>query len=157
MLSNEQPIRSLVSFLVAWSFLVLTVTGLVLYVVPQGRVAYWVHWSLAGLEKTQWGWVHMMFGGLFIVSGAAHLYFNWKPFSAFLAARIEGHLALKREVLIASAISVLLFVTSAWNLPPDRCRSRRRRSASRKPWARPRAGWPMRTGGQTGNRRRPGI
>lgn len=118
MLANKQSLRSLVSFLVAWSFLVLTVTGLVLYVVPHGRVAYWVHWSLAGMEKDQWGWVHMMFGGLFIVSGVVHLYFNWKPFKVFLAARVRGHLRPKREVFIASALTIALFAVSAARLPP---------------------------------------
>jgi hypothetical protein len=104
--------------LVTWSFLILTVTGIVLYVVPHGRVAYWVQWSLAGMEKDQWGWVHMMFGGVFILSGAAHLYFNWKPFTAFLVGKAKGHLALKREILIATTITVFLFVTSVMNAPP---------------------------------------
>lgn len=118
MLSNRQSLRSLVSFLVAWSFLVLTVTGIVLYVVPQGRIAYWTHWSLAGMDKNQWSWVHMMFGGVFIVSGAIHLYFNWKPFKAFLAARVRGHLKPKREVFIATGLSLLVFFTSVFRLPP---------------------------------------
>lgn len=119
MLTNKQSARSLVSFLVAWSFLILTVTGLVLYVVPQGRVAYWVHWSLVGLEKEQWGWIHMLFGGLFIVSGVLHLYFNWNTFKTFLAARVKGHLKLKREALVATVITALILVTAAWRLPPS--------------------------------------
>lgn len=118
MLSNKQSLRSLVSFLVTWSFLILTVTGLVLYIVPQGRVAYWIHWSLAGMEKEQWGWVHMMFGGVFIITGVLHLYFNWKPFKAFLAARVSGHLQLKREVFIATGLTLAIFVVSAMDLPP---------------------------------------
>ena len=68
MRKNKQSARSLTAFLVTGSFLVLTVTGIVLYVVPQGRVAYWVHWSLAGMEKDQWAWAHMIFGALFIVT-----------------------------------------------------------------------------------------
>lgn len=118
MLNNKQSWRPLASFLVAWSFVVLTVTGLVLYVVPHGRVAYWTHWSLAGMEKDQWAWVHMMFGGLFIVSGALHLYFNWNTFTTFLAGRVRGHLALKREVVIATGGTVAVFALSAMNLPP---------------------------------------
>lgn len=118
MLSSKQPVRSLVSLLVTWSFLILTVTGLVLYVVPHGRVAYWVHWSFAGMEKDQWGWAHMVFGGVFILTGIAHLYFNWKPFTAFLVGKVKGHLALKREILIASAVTVFLFATSVTNVPP---------------------------------------
>ena len=33
--------------MLTWAFIVLAVTGLVLEVVPQGRVAHWTHWSLA--------------------------------------------------------------------------------------------------------------
>jgi hypothetical protein len=118
MLKNKQSARSLTAFLVTWAFIVLTVTGLVLYVVPQGRVAYWVHWSLAGMEKEQWAWVHMMFGGVFIVTGILHLYFNWKPFKGYFAARIKGHFALKREIVVATVLTVVIFVLSAFDLPP---------------------------------------
>ena len=118
MRKNKQSTRSLIAFLVTWSFLVLTVTGLVLYIVPQGRVAYWVHWSLAGMEKAQWGWVHMMFGGVFIVTGILHLYFNWKPFKRYLADRVKGHLEMKREIYIASAVTLSIFLVSVLNVPP---------------------------------------
>lgn len=63
LIKNKQSARSLTAFLVTWSFVVLTVNGIVLYVVPQGRIAYWVHWSLVGMEKEQWGWVHSVDGG----------------------------------------------------------------------------------------------
>lgn len=110
--------RSLTAFLVTWAFVVLTVTGIILYIVPQGRVAYWIHWSLAGMEKEQWGWVHMMFGGVFIVTGILHLYFNWKPFKKYFADRVRGHLKPKQEIFVASALTAAIFAVSALNIPP---------------------------------------
>ena len=118
MIRNKQSARALTAFLVTWAFLVLTVTGIVLYIVPQGRVAYWVHWSLGGMEKAQWGWVHMMFGGVFIVTGVLHLYFNWKPFKNYFAERAKGHFEMKREVFIASGLTIAIFIVSALNMPP---------------------------------------
>lgn len=44
MTKNHQPIRSFVAFLVTWSFLLLTITGIVLYIAPSGQVE---HWSVA--------------------------------------------------------------------------------------------------------------
>ncbi len=44
--------KGFVSLLTFGSFLIMTVTGLVLYFVPHGRVAYWVDWKLLGLTKT---------------------------------------------------------------------------------------------------------
>ncbi|WP_029131881.1 DUF4405 domain-containing protein [Sedimenticola selenatireducens] len=103
MIKNKQSLRSLIAFLVTWAFVVLTVTGIILYIIPHGRIAYWTHWSLAGLGKEQWGWVHMMFGGIFIVTGALHLYYNWKPFKKYLAERVRGKLNLSHE-LVASLL-----------------------------------------------------
>lgn len=118
MLKNKQSTRSLIAFIVTWAFAILTVTGLVLYVVPQGRVAYWTHWSLFGLGKEQWGDVHMMFGGIFIVAGIIHLYFNWKPFKKFLADRVKGQLQLKQEFVIAMVFSAVIVVMSILYVPP---------------------------------------
>ena len=118
MRKNKQSSRSLTAFIVTWAFIVLTVTGIVLYVVPQGRIAHWVHWSLFGMSKDQWGWVHMMFGGVFIITGFLHFYFNWKPFKKYFADKVKDHFEIKREVLIATAITILIFVVSALNAPP---------------------------------------
>ncbi len=118
MVKNKHSIRSLIAFLVTWAFLVLTVTGIILYIVPHGRIAYWTHWSLAGLDKEQWGWIHMMFGGIFIVTGALHLYYNWKPFKKYLAERVKGELNLSRELVVSLLLTVSMVVLSIYNLPP---------------------------------------
>ena len=118
MRKNKQSTRSLTAFLVTWAFIVLTVTGLILYIVPQGRIAYWIHWSFAGMEKEQWGWVHMMFGGVFIITGFLHLYFNWKPFKKYFADRVKGHFEIKREIIVATVLTVAIFAVSAANIAP---------------------------------------
>lgn len=115
---NKLSIRSLIAFLVTWSFIVLTLTGIVLYIVPHGRIAYWTHWSLLGLGKDQWSGIHMMFGGLFIVTGVWHLVFNWKPFKRYLADRVGGHLRIRSELALASALALAILVLSALALPP---------------------------------------
>jgi len=117
-LKNKQSTRSLIAFVVTWAFGILTVTGLVLYVVPQGRVAFWTHWSLLGLSKEQWGDVHMMFGGLFIIAAIVHLYYNWKPFKKFLAERVKGRLQVKQEFVIAMVFSLIIVVMSVLHIPP---------------------------------------
>jgi hypothetical protein len=118
MVRNKQSTRSLIAFLVTWSFLALTVTGVILYIVPHGRIAFWTHWSLLGLEKEQWAGVHMMFGGIFIATGVLHLYYNWKPFKKYLAERMEGHIRVKRELVLSVALTVLVIALSVLDLPP---------------------------------------
>ena len=46
MIKDKQSTRSLIAFLVTWSFLVLTVTGIILYIVPHPTDA-----SLSGLTS----------------------------------------------------------------------------------------------------------
>ena len=118
MIKNKQSTRSLIAFLVTWSFVVLTVTGIVLYVVPHGRIAFWTHWSLFGLEKEQWAGVHMMFGGIFIATGVLHLYYNWKPFKKYLAERAKGHIQVKQELVVSVALTGLIIALSVLDLPP---------------------------------------
>lgn len=118
MLKNKQSTRSLIAFIVTWAFGILTVTGLVLYIVPQGRVAFWTHWAMLGLDKEQWGDVHMMFGGIFIVAGIIHLYYNWKPFKKFLSERVKGQLQIKQEFVVAMIFSITIVVMSVSHIPP---------------------------------------
>ena len=111
-------VRALTAFIVAWAFAVAIVTGIVLYVVPQGRVAYWTDWDLIGLAKDAWSNIHIVFGAIFIVSGILHLYFNWKPFKKYLSERTAGHVHVKREVMIASAGTVLVVIAAIAIVPP---------------------------------------
>jgi uncharacterized membrane protein len=111
-------VRALMAFIVTWAFAVAIITGTILYVVPQGRVAYWTDWHLIGLAKDGWSNIHIVFGAIFIVSGIWHLYFNWKPFKKYLSERSAGHLHVKREVVIATAGTVLVVVAAIAVVPP---------------------------------------
>jgi len=100
------------------SFILLSFTGIILYIVPHGRVAYWTRWSLFGLEKDQWGNIHIFSGLLFLVAGGFHLYYNWKPLIKYLSARIETGLHYKREILTTSLILLLIAISGIASLPP---------------------------------------
>ena len=110
--------RSLTAFIVTWAFVVAMVTGTVLYIVPQGRVAYWVDWQLIGLDKTGWGNIHIIFGAIFIAAGLLHLYFNWKPFKKYLAERAAGHIHVRKEVVISTVVTALVMAGAIADLPP---------------------------------------
>jgi len=110
--------RAFVAFTVAWSFLIATITGIVLYIVPHGRVAYWTDWRLAALNRDSWTDIHIIVGLVFILGGIFHLYFNWKPFKHHLAERVAGQVHLKREIVVATVVSVLIVITAIAKLPP---------------------------------------
>jgi len=100
------------------SFILLLLTAIVLYIVPHGRVAYWTKWTLFGLEKDQWGNIHIFAGFLFLVAGGFHLYYNWKPLIRYLNDKIETGLRYKRELMISSLILLWIIASGIWSLPP---------------------------------------
>ena len=100
------------------SFILLSLTAIILYIVPHGRVAYWSKWTLLGLEKDQWGNIHIFAGFLFLVAGGFHLYYNWKPLIKYLSGKIETGLRYKRELMISSLILLWIIASGIGSLPP---------------------------------------
>jgi hypothetical protein len=115
---NKTSTRSLVVFLMVWSFIVLTVTGLILYVAPLGCIAFWTHWRLLGLGKEQWGGLHVISGVMLLVTGALHLYFKWKPFKKNLSELLQTRLRSRQELILSLVLTLILVGLSVANLPP---------------------------------------
>lgn len=82
--------RKIISLTTFFSFVLLFVTSVVLYVTPHGRVAYWSNWQLWGLSKTQWGALHTNLGVLFTVVGVWHLVLNWSAIVSYLSRRQQA-------------------------------------------------------------------
>lgn len=110
--------RGLTSFFTLFGFLIMAVTGLVLYLEPAGRVAYWTDWRLIGLSKTDWGNIHILSSLLFIVAGAFHTFLNWKPLMNYFKDRVTTGIKLKRELVISSVVSVWIVVAALFPFPP---------------------------------------
>ena len=69
-------IRKISSLTATLSFILMLPTAIILYIVPQGRIAYWADWHLWGLTKTQWGAIHINLGLLFLITLSLHIYYN---------------------------------------------------------------------------------
>ena len=110
--------RGLTSFFTLFGFLIMSITGLVLYIVPQGRIAYWVNWKLIDLTKTDWGNIHILSSIFFIVAGAFHIYFNWKPLMNYFKDKISKGVRLKWELAISLAVAIIIVISSLYNIPP---------------------------------------
>jgi hypothetical protein len=66
-------LRRIVSLSMMLSIVGMLVSSIILYIVPQGRIAYWSGWTLLGLSKSQWGAIHTNLGFLMLVSGSFHI------------------------------------------------------------------------------------
>ena len=110
--------RGFVSVATGLSFLVMSITGIVLFITPKGRVAHWVEWRMLGLTKDQWGGLHIWFSLIFMVMAAFHIYLNWKPLLNYFRDRIRRTYALRREWLFSLIICGIVFAGTLADVAP---------------------------------------
>lgn len=110
--------RGFISLYITLSFLVMILSGIILYFAPPGRIANWSYWRFLGLLKSQWQAIHIIFTFLFIVAAGFHLFFNWKPFIAYLKTKFENKIKLRQELITSTIIVVLIFVMTLYNVIP---------------------------------------
>ena len=111
-------VKKITSLTALLSFAVMVLTSIVLYIVPQGRVAYWADWHLLGLTKTDWGNIHIAVGFLFLFTLGLHLYYNWKPLISYLKNKLRQIKVFTPEFNIAFIIVVLFTVGTYIAVPP---------------------------------------
>lgn len=110
--------RKITSLTAALSFIIVVLTSIILYIVPQGRVAYWADWRLWGLSKTDWGNIHINVGLLFLIALVLHIYYNWKPLMAYLKNRARQFKLFTRDFNTALAITLFCILGSYFLWPP---------------------------------------
>ena len=115
---NKWNGRSLASLMTAAGFLVLTLSGIVAFVVPHGRIAYWTNWQFLGLTKTDWGNVHIIGCVLFLFAGAFHVYFNWRPLTGYFLDKLRGGVRFTKELAVTLLVTIWVFVAAIYHVPP---------------------------------------
>lgn len=110
--------RALTSWVVILSFLTLTVTGTVLYVSPQGRVANPTGWNVLGLEKEEWSAIHMTLALLFVVASAFHIYFNWGVIMHYIKTASGKGFRRKREFGLGLVLTAVVVAGTILDVPP---------------------------------------
>jgi len=116
--SGRYRLRGFASLVVTVSFLVMLLSGVVLYFTPQGMIAHWTDWTLLGLTKEQWSAVHMAMSLLFFLGAAVHIYLNITPLWCYLRGRAGRLASLWPEALVATLLTVGLAVLAIADLPP---------------------------------------
>jgi hypothetical protein len=115
---NKFNWKGWVSLFTLLSFVIDTVSGVILYIAPPGRVANWTDWNIWGLSKEEWGAIHTIFGYVLLIIICFHIYYNWKIFWHYIWSKIKGALNLKREMAAAVILSIVVFVGTLWDVPP---------------------------------------
>ena len=103
-------IRKITSLTASFAFILMLLTSVILYVVPQGRVAYWADWRFLGLSKTEWGNLHINLGLLFLIALVLHIYYNWKPLMSYLKDKARKMKVFTSEFNVALVITILFII-----------------------------------------------
>lgn len=110
--------RKITSMTMLLSFLFLVLTSIILYIVPQGRVAYWADWHLWGLTKGQWGDLHLNLGLLFLLAGILHIYYNWAPIVAYMKNRSREWKVFTPASNVALLLTLIVGFGTYFEIPP---------------------------------------
>jgi hypothetical protein len=93
-------------------------SGVILYVAPEGSLSRWIGWDVFSLTKKQWEHQHSIFSLLFILFSIFHIFrINWGLLLSYFALE-KKRLTYMKEFLAAIIISVLVFVGTFFNLSP---------------------------------------
>jgi len=111
-------LKKTTSLTLLFSFVVLTVSSIVLYVMPHGRVAYWADWHFWGLAKGDWDNIHINSGLLFLAAGCVHIVLNWRLILAYVGRKVPGLRHVSLECVGALGLTLAVVMGTAWMLPP---------------------------------------
>jgi hypothetical protein len=93
-------------------------TGLILIIVPEGRVAYWGGWQLLGLNKSQYGELHTATSLLFLIVSILHIYLNWKAIMQYLKNRAKNFVLFTPNFVVALIITTAVFMGAYYKVSP---------------------------------------
>jgi len=111
--------KSFVSFSLTWSFLIIFISGIVLYIAPPGRIANWTIWTLFGFSKAGWQAIHTIFSYTFVILSIFHLFtLNWKAFWSYLISKSSKGLKKQKELLVSLVLISVIFLGTYFNTQP---------------------------------------
>lgn len=110
--------RGFASLLTTFSFIVMSLSGFLLFIVPQGRIAEWTEWRMLALSKSQWGDIHITTSLLFLLAGAYHIVLNWRTLMNYFTAKRESGLMMRRELAITGVVTAFCIAGAVYQVPP---------------------------------------
>lgn len=110
--------RAFISTLTGISFVGMCITGIILFVVPPGRIANWTGWTIFGLTKHQWQGLHIWLSLVFMVASCIHLYYNWRPLLSYFKSKVGTARALRWEWVLSLLVCGLVSVATVADLKP---------------------------------------
>lgn len=103
-------LKKITSLTMLLSMIVMTYTGIILFVSPPGRIANWANWEILALTKKQYGEIHSVMMILFIIATLLHLYYNWKPITSYMKNQTKKMVLFTKDMMIAFLVTAIFVV-----------------------------------------------
>ena len=110
--------RKITSMTMLFSLVVLIINSVLLYIVPEGRVAYWSDWRFWGLSKTDWADQHVTVGFLFLIAGLLHIYYNFAAIKSYLKNKVKEVKLFSLPATAGLLITAVVVIITYFQLPP---------------------------------------
>lgn len=111
-------LRKTVSLIALFSFFLMLISSVVLYIIPEGRVAYWANWSVFSLDKPQWTNVHITVGALFVLTGILHAILNRRALVLGMKKTIGEQFKTPVPLLISLTLTLFVFFGTLFSFQP---------------------------------------
>lgn len=110
--------RKVTSFIMLYSFIIMVLSGIMLFISPFGRLSMMIKWEMFGLDKMQWQALHLIFMLIFTLAGITHILYNWKPIKNYLKNRSKKLVVFTSSHIVAIAITASLFYVTINHMEP---------------------------------------
>lgn len=110
--------RKITSFIMLYSFVIMVLSGFVLFISPFGRLAMMIRWEFLYLDKMQWQALHLIFMLIFTVAGLLHIVYNFKAIKNYLKSKSKKIVVFTTANLVAIVITASLFYVTIQHMEP---------------------------------------
>ncbi len=100
------------------SIIVMTYTGIMLFIAPPGRIANWANWKLLGLGKEDYAQIHITFMVLFVVMTILHVFYNWKPITSYMKIKAKEMIVFTKDMIVALVLTLIFIFGTIFAVPP---------------------------------------
>lgn len=111
-------LKKITSLLMLYSMLVMTVTGILLFIAPPGRIANWANWEIFSISKGLAADIHTAFMVLFILFAILHIIYNIKPMTSYMKNQIKRFVFFTSENNVAILITILFIFGTGYSIAP---------------------------------------
>lgn len=110
--------RKITSFVMLYSFIIMVVSGAMLFISPFGRLSMMINWQIFGLGKMDYQALHLIFMLIFTIAGILHIFYNYKAIKNYLKTKSKKTVILTNSNIIALVIVSGLFYATIKHIEP---------------------------------------